>query len=164
MSDEQTSEATETDAADTTADAEPKPSETVDFWKQKSREQEKRAKANAAAASELEGIKEANKTAEQKSADALVAAQSDAADARTEALRFRIASRYKVSDEDAELFLTGTDEETITRQAERLTGITEERRRQGNYVPTEGATTPPPSPDDLTAFADRLFERGAQPS
>lgn len=46
--------------------------------------------------------------------------QEAAAKAATEALRWRTAAKYGISDEDAETFLTGTDEATITRQAERL--------------------------------------------
>ncbi len=158
MTDLPPSDAPATDATDETpADAEPKPSDTVDFWKQKSREQEKRAKANAAAASELESIKEASKTAEQKSADQLAAAQRDAETARAEALRFRIASKFQVSDEDADLFLTGSDEETLTRQAQRLTDRDTERKKQGNYSPREGATPPTPAPDDEREFVRNLF-------
>ena len=41
----------------------------------------------------------------------------------TEALRWRTAAKFGISDEDAETFLTGTDEETITMQAERLAGL-----------------------------------------
>jgi hypothetical protein len=54
-------------------------------------------------------------------------AQKEAADAReaaakatAEALRFRVAAQHGISDEDAELFLTGTDLETLNRQATRL--------------------------------------------
>lgn len=117
------------------------------------------AKANAKAADRLAEIEEANKTAEQKSADALAAAQSDAETARAEALRFRIASKFQVSDEDADLFLTGTDEETLTRQATRLTERAEERKKQGNYVPNEGATSES-KPDVLAQYAEQVFGSG----
>ena len=40
--------------------------------------------------------------------------------ASREALRFRIAAKYNIGDEDAELFLTGSDEETLEKQAKRL--------------------------------------------
>lgn len=44
-------------ATEPPAEPEPKPTETVDFWKQKARDQEKRAKANAGAAKELDELK-----------------------------------------------------------------------------------------------------------
>jgi hypothetical protein len=73
MSEQQTADAPEAEATEPTeqAPAAPKPTETVEFWKQKAREQEKRAKDNAAAAQRLSEIEEANKTAEQKAADRL---------------------------------------------------------------------------------------------
>jgi hypothetical protein len=49
---------------------------------------------------------------------------SEAAQARAEALRFRIASKHGISDEDAQIFLTGSDEQTITAQATRLAALT----------------------------------------
>jgi hypothetical protein len=138
---EPTPAATETDTQDTPAETQPKPTETVDFWKQKAREQEKRAKENADAAKRLAEIEEANKSETQKAAERLAAAEKEAADARREALRLRIATRFQIGDEDADLFLTGEDEETLTRQAERLTAREADRRRNGNHVPREGATT-----------------------
>ena len=71
MSDEQISDSTVTDEATDNAAPQPKPTETVDFWKQKAREQEKRAKENADAARRLGEIEDAQKTAEQKAADKL---------------------------------------------------------------------------------------------
>jgi len=47
-------------------------------------------------------------------------AKEAAAKATADALRFRIAAKHSISDEDAELFLTGSDEETLTKQAARL--------------------------------------------
>ena len=57
-------------------------------------------------------------------AQSLAQEQQAAADAaRAEALRWRIAAKHGISDEDAETFLTGADEETLTRQAERLAAL-----------------------------------------
>lgn len=48
-------------------------------------------------------------------------AQEAANQANAELLKYRIAGKHEITDEeDIELFLTGTDEETLTRQAERL--------------------------------------------
>ena len=109
------------------------------------------AKANADAAKRLAEIEEANKSEVQRAADRLAAAERDAAEARAEALRLRIAVKYQIGDEDADLFLTGTDEETLTKQAERLTAREAEReaerqaaeaarKKNGNFVPQEGRT------------------------
>lgn len=153
---ETTSEAPATDAQEPSADQQ-KPTETVDFWKQKAREQEKRAKENASAAQRLAEYEEANKTEAQKTADRLAAAEKVAADARQEALRLRIATRFQIGDEDADLFLTGSDEDTLTKQAERLAGRAQERKKHGNHVPREGAATPPPGDDPLREFTRSVF-------
>ena len=115
-----------------------------------------KAKANAKAAEQLAAIEEANKTEAQRAADALAAAQRDAENARAEALRFRIASKFQVSDEDADLFLTGTDEETLTRQAERLSARAADSKKSGNHVPREGRT-PAAAPDDDRAAVRAIF-------
>lgn len=135
----------------------PKPTETVDFWKQKAREQEARAKANAKAAERLAEIEEANKTEAEKTAERLAAAETAAAQARSEALRLRIASRFQIDDEDADLFLTGTDEETLIKQAERLAVRTDKQKRQGT-VPREGGNrNPGGSQSDEREFVRNLF-------
>jgi hypothetical protein len=55
MSEQQNAEATATGTDDTTETTETKPTETVDFWKQKAREQEKRAKDRCTAACRARG-------------------------------------------------------------------------------------------------------------
>ena len=116
------------------------------------------AKANAAAAEELAQIKEAQKTEAQKAADRLAEAEAKAAAAEASAVRWKVAAKYGVSDEDADLFLTGADEETLTKQAQRLTGLAEERKRNGNTNPREG-TNPKPETDDMREFARQVFKR-----
>ena len=128
-------------------------------WKAKAREWEKRAKANAGAATKLAEIEEASKSEAQKLADAKAAADQAAAEAKAEALRWRIAAKHQISDEDAELFLTGTDEDTLTKQAKRLTERDSERKKQGNRVSGEG-TNPTAKPDNERAFARELFASG----
>lgn len=128
-------------------------------WKAKARDWEKRAKANSDAATRLAKIEEANKTEVQRAADRLSAAEKDAADARRDALRYRIASKFQVGDEDAELFLTGDDEDTLTRQAKRLTERDTERKKQGNFVPREGNNPTPDNGSDREAVRS-LFGGG----
>ena len=74
------------DAAETVAPptpdepaAEKKPTETVEFWKSKAREQEKRAKDNALAAAELATLKDAQKSEQQKLIERAEAAEQRAA-------------------------------------------------------------------------------------
>lgn len=49
--------------------------------------------------------------------------QQAAEKANAESLRWRVAAQYGISADDAETFLTGADEATLTRQAERLTAL-----------------------------------------
>lgn len=156
---EATVDATATDAEATTQTEQPKPTETVDYWKQRSRENESKAKANADAARRLAEIEEANKTEAQKTADRLAAAEKDAATARSEALRLRVAAKHGISEEDADLFLTGSDEETLTKQAERLAGREADRKKQGNHVPREGSPVSAPTEGDAQ-FARSLLGGG----
>ncbi|MGC5249460.1 hypothetical protein ACPXB3_21350 [Gordonia sp. DT219] len=140
------------DATGQQGQAQPKPTETVDFWKQKAREQERRAKANADAATRLAEIEESQKSEAQKAADRVAQLEQEASSARAEALRFKVATKFGIGDEDADLFLTATDEETLTRQAERLA----ERNKApaptpGVYVPQSGhqPSAPALNSDDL---------------
>lgn len=66
---EATTEAAATEATEATESPAPKPTETVEFWKQKAREQEKRAKENAEAAKRLAEIEESQKSEAQRLAD-----------------------------------------------------------------------------------------------
>lgn len=115
------------------------------------------AKANAKAAEQLAVIEAANKTEAEKAAERLTVLEREATTARAEALRFKIAAKFEVSEEDADLFLTGTDEETLTRQAKRLTDRTAEKKKAGNHVPREGTSTAPAQADPLREFTEHLF-------
>lgn len=140
MSEQSTAEVaeTETTATESQETESTKPTETVEFWKAKAREQEKRAKDNATAAKRLAEIEEAQKSEAEKSADRIKALEGEAEKAKRDALRFKVASKYGIGDEDADLFLTGSDEESLMKQAERLAARTEERKKQGNHVASEG--------------------------
>lgn len=79
------------------------------------------AKANAEAARKLAELEESQKSESQRLADAKAAAEQDAAAARAELLRYQVAAKHGITDaDDVALFLTGTDEDTLTRQATRL--------------------------------------------
>lgn len=116
----------------------------------------KDVKAKAARFDELE---QANKSEIDKANDRIAQAEQRAAAAESSALRARIQAGHGISDEDAELFLTGTDEETLTKQAKRLEDRAVDRKKQGNRVPKEG--TSPKSPEsDERAFVRGLFGTG----
>lgn len=102
-------------------------------------------RARAAAEKELKALKsrieefEAEKLSkEEKAAKEAAEAKAEADEARREALRWRIAAKHGISDEDAELFLTGSDEETLTRQAERLLERAPATGKGGSPIPGVG--------------------------
>lgn len=104
---------------------EPKPSDTVDYWKRRSRENERRAKDNAEAAKRLNELEEAQKTEEQKRLDAEAKRKAETETLRVENLRLRAAGAHAVSGEDEEGvayadLISGTDEESISRSAQAI--------------------------------------------
>jgi len=117
------------------------------------------AKTNAEAAAKLAKLEEDQKSETQKLADAATAAKAEADAAKADALRWRVAAKHGISDEDAELFLTGTDEATLTRQAERLAGVAADKKKNGNRAPSEGRTPPPRGTDELREATRALFGR-----
>lgn len=72
-----------------------------------------------AKAAEHDKMMEAQKSAEQRAAEALAKAQADVAEAKADALRARLALTHGVSDEHLDLLGTG-DEETLTARATRI--------------------------------------------
>lgn len=117
--------------------------------------------ALSAANQRITELESTGKSDADKQAERIARLEKDAADARTEALRMRIAAKHKISDEDAELFLTATDEDTLTRQAKRLAETAAEKRKGGNVVPGEGKTSKSPGGDDasMREFTRNLFSR-----
>lgn len=79
-------------------------------------------------------------------------------DAETARLRSDVAAKHGISAEDRDLFLTGTDQETLTKQAERLAGKASERKKNSNLAPREG-TNPQPAADEMRDFTRKLFGR-----
>lgn len=131
-------------------------------WKAEARKWEQRAKENKTAADRLAEIEESNKTEGQKQAERMAELEKSATTAKVEALRYKYAAKFKISDEDAELFLTATDEETIGKQAERFSARESALQpTPGVYVPGEGRTPSPPNLDDEIAAAQkaRNFQR-----
>jgi hypothetical protein len=120
-----------------------------------------------AKADRLDQIEAANKTEAEKVAERIAALEADNQRIQTESLRLRIAAKHGISTEpgkdgepsDADLFLTGTDEASMTRQAQRLSAQVADRKKQSNVVPSEGKATPPPADDEMRGFARNLFNR-----
>lgn len=132
-----------------------KPTETVEFWKSKAREQEKRAKENAAAAKELADFKESQKTELQKAVD-----RADAAEGALGTLKAAEQIREWKAD-TAKKFgvpvdaLRGVDLDEIEEHAATLKALLPEPRKAGQ-VPAEGRTVLPGSGDPATQFAEIL--------
>lgn len=139
MSDQTTEPTTDTEAKPPEGEAKTFDADYVKKLRDEAAKYRTEAKTNADAARRLAAIEEASKTEAQKQADQLASAQREATQAKADALRFKIAAKFGVSDEDTDLFLTGSDEETLTKQAQRLTDREAERKKQGNHVPREGS-------------------------
>lgn len=98
--------------------------------------------------------------------DRIAALEKDLTATRTDALRRRVQATHKISDEDAALFLTASDEDGLTAQAKRLAERNAEaaereveRKKKGNTVPGEGST-PKPGDDEFRELARGLFKPG----
>lgn len=105
--------------ADPAGSSDPKPTETVEFWKQKAREQEARAKANADKAQAHDAFVESQKTEAQRLADAASKAQREAEEARAETARYRVAATHGVTPDYFDMLGSGTEDE-IAARAQRL--------------------------------------------
>lgn len=119
-----------------------------------------------AKASKLDEIEQANLSELEKASGRITTAESERDTAKAEALRLRIAVTHNISLEDADLFLTGTDEETLTAQAKRLSDRTAEqanaeaeRKKKNPIVPKEGTatTTGTTTEEDDREFARNFF-------
>ena len=91
---------------------------------------------------ELQKKAEGAKTLEER----LGTLESELSSTKAEALRARIAAKFGISAEkgpngepsDADLFLTGSDEDTLTTQAQRLAARQADLKKSGNVAPKEG--------------------------
>lgn len=125
------------------------------------REARKAAEKSAAELkARLDQIEAANLSDLEKAQKQAQEAQESAAKAATEALRWRTAAKFGISDEDAETLLTGSDEATITRQAERLAEF-QKSQQPAPAGPrpdlSQGSKGEPKSVDPAHAFA-KAFE------
>lgn len=116
-------------------------------------------KVNAALQKQLDEIAAANlsdlERAQKEAADFKAAAEM----ATAEALRFRVAAQHSISQEDADLFLTGTDEETLQRQAARLVERTPTSPRPDLSQGSKGDPTSTTTADQFARAIEGSFTR-----
>lgn len=118
------------------------------------RERVQRERAKYGDYDDLKAKAEGAKSVEQQLAD--LKAQN--ARMLRDTLAARIAARHGIAPEDADLFLTGADEETLTAQAKRLSERDAAAKKAGGVVPGEGKT-PNNSGDPMRDFARQLFKK-----
>jgi len=148
-----------TDATENEQQNATKPTETVEFWKQKAREQEARAKSNAAAAKKLAEIEEAQKTEAEKAAERIAQAEAEVASVPAkvaEALKTHLIELHGIDAEDAELFLTATEPDLLLKQVTRLVFQSDKQSKKKHVVPREGNAPSAPT-SDLREFTRNLF-------
>ena len=122
---------------ETPATAEPPaetPAQETD-WKAEARKWEARAKTNITAAEKLAEIEEASKTAEQKAAERLQAAESRAAELERKADRAEVAAAKGVPLD----LITGTTREEMEESADKLIAFRGERPGTPKPDPSQGA-------------------------
>ena len=123
------------------------------------KERVQRERAKFADYDELRAKAGETKTLEERLAEI----EQRAVRAEANALRSDIAAKHGISPEDRDLFLTGTDEDTLTAQAKRLAERESERKKQGNVAPREGAASNSGQQDgELREFTRRLFGQADQ--
>lgn len=111
-----------------------------------------------AKAAKLDEIENANRTEAEKAQARITELESELNAVRSESMRLRIASEHGITDaDDIDLFLTGSDEETLTKQAKRLAERIADRKKQGNHVPKEGANSTSVAGNDEREAARALF-------
>jgi hypothetical protein len=136
---------------------EPKPTETVDFWKAKAREQERRAKANADAAKRLQDLEDAQKSEKQKLEERTAAAERERDEARVESLRLKVAIAKKLPAELAER-LRGETEDELTADAESLLALVKDPgKRSPDFDGGTRRTDKPSAKEAGLAEARRRF-------
>jgi uncharacterized protein YaiL (DUF2058 family) len=152
--------ATEATGTEPDQQAEARPTETVEFWKAKAREQEKRAKDNAAAAKRLVELEDAQKTEAERAAERVAKAEAEVATVPakvSEALRKHLIELHEIDQADADLFLTATDPDVLLKQVGRWLQRAD-RRKTGLVVRREGTTQTTTSDDPMRALTKKLFE------
>lgn len=107
-------------------------------------------------AARLDELEKAQLSTEERLTQERDTAVAERDQALAELLRWKVATRFGLADEDVDLFLTGTDEDTLTKQAERLAERTPPVNG-GLRVPAEGRnpSVPALNSDDLEGALKR---------
>lgn len=134
--------------------------EYVDKLRKESAKYRTEAKANAEAAKRLAELEESQKTEAQKQAEKIAELERQIEGATVQAVRARMAAKYQIDPEDADLFLTGSDEETVEAQAKRLSERVSASKKNPPPVSKEGAVTNAAGSEDEREFLRQLTGRG----
>lgn len=111
-------------------------------------------KAAADLKAQLDAINAEQMSDLEKAQAAAETAAADAAEARREAMRFKYAAKHGISDEDAELFLTGETEDVVKAQAERLAVTASSKSGTPKPDLTQGGNGQPAPATPGEAFAE----------
>lgn len=112
-------------------------------------------------AQQLDALDQASKTEAQKAADRLAAVEAKALESERRALRFEIATEFKLDADQAKLLEHTPSEDGMRAIAAGLAAKDADRKKNGNHVPREGNTPTPPADDPMRAFARGLFDKAA---
>jgi hypothetical protein len=123
-------------------------------WKAKARDWEKRAKANAEAATKLAQLEESQKTEAQKLADRAAQAEKERDEARLDALRMKVGASKKLPADVIDL-LKGDTEEELSAHADRLAEHFKASVRPSGSA-DQGARGVAPTAGPAQEFADFL--------
>ena len=107
-------------------------------WEQRAKDNKKVADDNAGAAQRLVDLEDAAKSVEQKTADRIAGLEKQLAETAHAALVARIQAKHSISDDDAALFLTGSDVDALEKQAARLAERSADQKKNGNVARNEG--------------------------
>lgn len=110
-------------------------------------------------AEKYDELVESQKSDLEKASEKALTAEQERDAAKAEALRYRIAAKNHISDEDADLFLTGSDEDTLNKQAERYVALQGTKQTSGPVVPRSGTGDGTPNSGSVSAGRDMYKPR-----
>ncbi|MDN4162947.1 hypothetical protein [Nocardioides abyssi] len=138
---------TEANASEDSQEKDSEREDSEDDWKARARLWESRADKDKARADSAESrVSELEK----QLADLQTTVKADS-------LRWQVAAKYGISEEDVALFLTATDEETLTKQAERLSQTSAKTPKPDTAQGTRASTGPLSTKQQGAAALEGLF-------